>query len=242
MLLIPVIELRAGRCVHTLAGAKAAGDDPVRVALHWVQAGARRLHLVDRDSEGDGRPVNAACVREIVAACDGVPLQVAAAIRTEDNAAAYFDAGVDYLVLATRALSAPHLVNNLCLEYPGHIIVSLDIRNGRLAAEGWSKHANHDVQAVAEHFQREGVAAVICNAVKDGQHTSAGSELAVSLARAVTIPVIAADGLASLEQLRQLCAAGGAAALEGAMLGQALYAGTLDFGKARELADSLSQT
>ncbi|MGH8371476.1 MAG: HisA/HisF-related TIM barrel protein [Gammaproteobacteria bacterium] len=241
MLLIPVIELKQGKCTHTPPGAKITGDDPVQVARHWLQAGARRLHLVDTDSEVGGKPANVASVRDIVAACDGVPVQVAAGIRTEDNAEVYFDAGAEFLVLGPRAVSAPHLVNDLCMEYPGHIMVSLDIRDGRLVAEGWSKHANHDVVAAAEHFQREGVAAVVCNSVKDSARAHPEPDAAVSLAQAVTISVFAADGIVSLDQIKRLCSNGGGA-LSGVILGQTLYAGKLDFGKAQKLADSLLQS
>jgi phosphoribosylformimino-5-aminoimidazole carboxamide ribotide isomerase len=238
MLLIPVIELKHGKCTQTPPGTKLTGDDPVQVARHWLQAGARRLHLVDVDSDASGKPANAASVRDIVAACDGVPVQVAAGIRTEDNAEAYFEAGAEFLVLGPRAVSAPHLVNDLCMEYPGHIMVSLDIRDGRLVAEGWSKHANHDVVAAAEHFQREGVAAVVCNSVKDTVDAHADPAAAVTLAQAVAISVFAADGIVSLDQIKRLCADGGAA-LSGVILGRALYTGKLDFGKAQQLADSL---
>ncbi|HET7396789.1 MAG TPA: HisA/HisF-related TIM barrel protein [Gammaproteobacteria bacterium] len=241
MLLIPIIELKQGKCAQPLSGMKTAGDDPVRVARHWLAAGARRLHLVDLDSDAGGKPVNAASVADIVAACDGVPVQVAAGIRSEENAEAYFNAGAEFLVLGTRAVSAPHLVNDLCMEYPGHIMVSLDIRDGRLAAEGWSKHANHDVVGVAEHFHREGVAAVVCNSMKDANAVHADPDAAVTLAHAVAIPVIVADGLASLDQIKRLCSDGGGA-LGGAMLGRALYAGKLDFDKAQKLADSLSES
>ncbi|HEX6549991.1 MAG TPA: HisA/HisF-related TIM barrel protein [Gammaproteobacteria bacterium] len=241
MLLIPVIELKHGKCTRSLPGVKSAGDDPVQVARHWLQAGARRLHIVDLDSEAGGKPANAASVRDIVAACDGIPAQVAAGIRSEDNAEAYFNAGAEYLVLGPRAVSAPHLVNDLCLEYPGHIMVSLDIRDGRLVAEGWSKHANHDVVAVAEHFQREGVAAVVCNAVKNTADAAVDPDAALQLAQVVALPVIVADGLATLDQIKRLGADAGAA-LSGALVGEALYSGKLDFGKAQRLADSLSQS
>lgn len=235
MLLIPVIVLRHGKSAWSLPGAQAGHDDPVRIARHWLEAGAQRLHLLDEDNEAGGKSANAACVRDIVAACDGMPVQLAAGVRSEDHAAVYFDAGIEYLVLATRALSAPHLVNNLCLEYPGHIIVSLDIRDGRLAAEGWSKHANHDMRDVAGHFHQEGVTAVICNALRETPSTGTDPDVAVTLAREVAVPVIAADGLATLAQLKRLCAADGGA-LAGAMLGEALYGGKLDFGKAAKLA------
>lgn len=238
MLLIPVIELKNGKCTQVPPGLKLAESDPVQLAEHWLEAGARRLHVVDADSEPGGKPANAALLREIVTACDGIAVQVAAGIRSEEHAEAYFNAGADFLVLGSRAVSSPHLVNDLCLEYPGHIIVTLDIRAGRLLADGWSKRANHDVIAAAEHFQREGVAAIICNSVNAATDTEADPAAAAALAQEVAIPVIAADGLASLDQLKQLCGADGAT-LNGAILGQALYAGRLDFAKAQKLADSL---
>lgn len=241
MLLIPVIELKNGKCAQTPPGLKTADPDPVQVAEHWLEAGARRLHLIDGDSNASGKPANAAGVRDIVAACSGIEIQVAAGIRSEEQAEAYFNAGADFLVLGSRAVSAPHLVNDLCLEYPGHIIVSIDIRDGKLLAEGWSKHANHDVIAAAEHFQREGVAAMVCNSVKTATDTLADPDVAEALAQDVAIPVIAADGLSSLDQIKKLCSGDGAA-LSGAILGQALYAGRLDLAKARKLADSLSST
>lgn len=239
MLLIPVIELKNGKCTQTPPALKTADPDPVQVAEHWVQAGARRLHVIDTDTDSgvSGKPANAAGIRDIVAACGGIEVQVAAGIRSEEQAEAYFNAGANFLVLVSRAVSAPHLVNDLCLEYPGHIIVSLDIRDRKLLAEGWSKHANHDVIAAAEHFQREGVAAMVCNSVTEAADTQADPDAAEALAQEVAIPVIAADGLASLDQIKKLCSGDGPS-LKGAILGQALYAGRLDFAKAQKLADS----
>ncbi|HET7921942.1 MAG TPA: HisA/HisF-related TIM barrel protein [Gammaproteobacteria bacterium] len=238
MQLIPVIELEAGKCRQRLPGVKTGADDPVRTAQHWHAAGARRLHVVDTDSAGNGKSPNLACLRDMIAACDGANFQIAAGIRSEEHAGDYFDAGAEFLVLGTRALSAAHLVNDLCLEYPGHIMVNLDIRDGRLAAEGWSKHANHDIEAVLDTFHREGVAAAICNAMNATVRTDAHP--AVALARTAALPVIAADNLASLAQLETLCREADGA-LYGTLLGTALYAGKLDFAGALKLADVSAQ-
>ena len=244
MLLIPAIELKSGKCVlpHSARAREvmAYTGDPVAVARQWVKAGARRLHVVDMDGAQSGKPANAAAIHAIVTACPGVPVQVSGGIRSDEMVASYFEAGVSYVVLGTKAVTAPHFVNDLCFEYPGHIIVGLDARDGRVAAEGWSKLANHDVLDAAEHFQREGAAAILYNDFgsndnADGLHVKA----TLALAHAITIPVITAGEMASLLAVKKLCEAGGGV-LEGAILGRALYEGRLDFAKAQELADSLS--
>src|SRR5215469_3311882 len=165
MLLIPSMELKGGKCVRTKPGkpneSVAYADDPVALARQWVKAGARRLHLTDLDSLASGKPACVPLAKQILAACPGVPLQVGGGMRSEEQVLPYIEAGVDFVVLGTRAATAQHLVNDLCLEYPGHIIVSLDAKGDKVAAEGWSKMADTDVTEVAEHFQREGVAAII---------------------------------------------------------------------------------
>src|SRR5579859_1754649 len=148
MLLIPSMELKGGKCVRHKPGktneTTPYADDPVALARRWVKAGARRLHLTDLDSLSSGKPAHAALAREIVAACPGVPVQVGGGMRSEETVIPYIEAGVDFVVLSTRAATAQHLVNDLCLEYPGHIIVSLEAKDGKVAAEGWSKLADTD--------------------------------------------------------------------------------------------------
>ncbi|HEV2110436.1 MAG TPA: HisA/HisF-related TIM barrel protein [Gammaproteobacteria bacterium] len=244
MLLIPSMELKGGKCVRLKPGKSgettAYADDPVALAKQWVKAGARRLHLADLDSMVSGKPAHAAVVREIVAACPGVQLQVGGGMRSEETVLPYIEAGVDFVVLGTRAATAQHLVNDLCLEYPGHIIVSLDAKAGRVAAEGWSKLADTDVTEVAEHFQREGVAAIVYTPVGDGAPGGAGMQAAAEVARALAIPVIAAGTLASLEDVRTLCKTTGGDLL-GAIVGDGLNGGALDLTQAQKLADTLSK-
>lgn len=243
MLLIPSMELKGGKCVRRTPGkpneTTPYADDPVALARQWVKAGARRLHLSDLDSLTSGKPGHTALARQIVAACPGVPVQVGGGMRSEETVLPYIEAGVDFVVLGTRAATAQHLVNDLCLEYPGHIIVSLEAKAGKVAAEGWSKLADTDVAEAAEHFQREGVAAIVYTPVGDGAPDGAGMQAAAEVARAIAIPVIAAGSLASLEDVRTLCKTTGGDLL-GAIVGDGLNGGALDLTQAQKLADTLS--
>lgn len=243
MLLIPSMELKGGKCVRMKPGkvneTAVYAEDPVALARQWVKAGARRLHLNDLDSFASGKPAHTALVREIVAACSGVQLQVGGGMRTEETVLPYIEAGADFVVLSTRAATAPHLVNDLCLEYPGHIIVSLDAKDGKVAAGGWSKLADTAVTGVAEHFQREGVAAIVYAPVGDGAPGGAGMRAAAEVARAIAIPVIAAGSIGTLEDVRTLCQATGSDLL-GIIVGDGLNGGALDLAQAQKLADSLT--
>ena len=213
MLLIPSLELKGGKCVRKPSGKAQAkhesvADDPVAQAQKWVKAGARRLQVTDLDSLAGGKAAQAALVQRIVAACPGVKVQVAGGMKSEEAVLAYIEAGADFVVLGMRALTAAHLVNDLCLEYPGHIVVALDVKEGRVATEGgWSKLANTDLAEAAEHFQREGVAAIVYCA-QGGDHQ--GSIVAAAaLGRTIATPVIAAGGIATLDDVRKAAAEAG---------------------------------
>jgi len=240
MLLIPAIEIKDGKCTPATAvhgrGKTIPLDNPVAVAQHWAAAGARRLQVVDIDSAQSGKPANAAVIRGIVNACPGVPIQISGGMRSDANVENYFDAGADYLILGTKAASTPHFINNLCLEYPGHILVELDTKDGKVNTEGWSKLADHDVLEVAEHFQREGVAGILYSDKQVGRTRDFKVTAALSLARALTIPIFLANGPSSLEDIRQLCKAG-----SGSLAGAVLFVQTLDFAKAQKHADTLPE-
>ena len=245
MLLIPSLELKGGKCVRKPAGAAAGkaalpvayADDPAAEAAKWVKAGARRLQVVDLDSLTFGKPVHAPVVQRIVAACPGVPVQVAGGMRSEEAVLAYIEAGADFVVLGMRALTSAHFVNDLCLEYPGHIVVALDVKDGKVATEGgWSKHAHADVPQAAEHFQREGVAAIVYCTV--GADSKAYVESAAALGRAIATPVIAAGGVEKLDDVKGLCTIAGED-LYGVIVSDALHNG-FDFAAAQKLADSLA--
>ena len=142
MLLIPAIDLKDGKCVRLRQGrmedSTVFSDDPVAMAARWVEAGARRLHLVDLNGAFAGQPVNAQVVRRIAEAIPELPVQVGGGIRDEKTVETYLDAGVRFVIIGTQAVQDPHFVSDLCLEYPGHIIVGLDAKDGRVAINGLS--------------------------------------------------------------------------------------------------------
>lgn len=245
MLLIPAIDLKDGHCVRLRQGRMedntVFSEDPVAMAERWVKAGARRLHLVDLDGAIEGRPVNADVIHRIAEAFPDIPIQVGGGIRDDDTIQSYLDAGVSYAIIGTSAVNEPHFVADVCLEFPGHIIVGLDAKDGKVAIDGWSKLSHHDVIDLAQHFEKDGVEAIIYTDIsRDGMMSGVNVEATVALARAITIPVIASGGIAGEEDIRALCAVAGEGIL-GAVLGRALYEGALDFAAAQTLSDELTQ-
>lgn len=243
MLLIPAIDIKDGKCVRLRQGdmndSTVYGDDPVAMAEKWVSAGARRLHIVDLDGASSGKPENADIVHSIVEANPGVPVQVGGGIRDEDTIQAYLDAGVSYVIIGTRAVSTPHFVSDVCLEFPGHIIVGLDARDGKLATEGWSKLSHHDAFDMARRFENEGVAAIIYTDIgRDGMMSSVNVESTVALCQEIAIPVFASGGISSLDDIRALCEVADEG-IHGAITGRAIYEGAVDFAEAQALADQL---
>jgi len=244
MLVIPAIDLKDGRCVRLRQGrmedATVFGEDPVAVAQRWVDAGARRLHMVDLNGAFEGRPVNAQAVHAVAEALADLPIQIGGGIRDEDTVQAYLNAGVQYVIIGTKAVSAPHFVNDLCLEFPGHIIVGLDARDGKVAIDGWSKLSNHSVIDIAQRFEQDGVEAIVFTDIgRDGMLSGVNVESTVELARAIHIPVIASGGITSLEDIRALSMVSDEGIM-GAITGRALYEGTLDLAEAQRLADEIT--
>ena len=157
MLLIPAIDIKNGKCVRLSQGRMSDetiyADDPVAVAERWVTAGARRLHIVDLDGAVDGKPVNADIIHNIAEAYPDIPIQVGGGIRDEDTIQTYLDVGVSFVIIGTRAVTTPHFVSDVCLEFPGHIIVGLDAKDGKLDTNGWSKLSHHDVIDIALRYR-----------------------------------------------------------------------------------------
>lgn len=241
MLLIPAIDLKDGRCVRLRQGRMedetVFSDDPLEVAQRWVDAGAKRLHMVDLNGAFAGKPVNAAAIHRIAEAFPDLPIQVGGGIRDEDTVQAYLEAGVSYVIIGTRAVSAPHFINDLCLEFPGHIIVGLDARDGKVAIDGWSKMSNHDVVKVAQRFERDGVEAIVYTDIgRDGMMKGVNVDATVSLASKITIPVIASGGVSSMDDVKALCEVQDEGIM-GAIIGRALYEGTIDLEEAQKVVE-----
>lgn len=233
MLLIPAIDLKDGKCVRLRQGRMeddtVFSADPVAMAERWVEAGAERLHLVDLNGAISGRPVNAEVIHRIVEAFPGLSIQVGGGIRDDDTIQSYLEAGVNYVIIGTSAVNEPHFVADVCLEFPGHIIVGLDARDGKVAIDGWSKLSHHDVIDLAQHFERDGVEAIIYTDIsRDGMMQGVNIDATVKLARSVTIPIIASGGVSSYADIEALKAVANEG-IVGAIIGRALYEGTLDF-------------
>lgn len=243
MLLIPAIDLKDGKCVRLRQGrmedSTVFSDDPVAMAARWVEAGARRLHLVDLNGAFEGRPMNRDVVHAIAAAFPDLSIQVGGGIRDEDTVQAYLDAGVQYVIIGTKAVNHPGFIGDLCAEFPGHVIVGLDAKEGKVAMDGWSKLSKHDVIDLAQHFEQDGVSAIIYTDIgRDGMMSGCNVEATVKLARAVTIPIIASGGITNLDDIRALCAVADEG-ITGAITGRAIYEGSLDFAEGQRLADEL---
>ena len=243
MLLIPAIDLKDGNCVRLRQGrmddVTVFSEDPLQMASKWVSEGARRLHIIDLDGAATGTPVNAEVIKTIADTYPELPIQVGGGIRDADSVQVYLEAGVQYAIIGTKAVSAPHFVNDMCLEFPGHIIVGLDAKEGKVAIDGWSKLSNHDVVDLAKRFEQDGVAAIVYTDIsRDGMMAGVNTEATVKLAQAVNVPVIAAGGVSTLEDIRALCAQE-EEGIEGVIIGRALYEGTIDFHAAQALADGV---
>jgi len=244
MLLIPAIDLKDGKCVRLRQGrmddVTVFSDDPVAVAGQWFDAGARRLHLVDLDGALRGEPVNTAIIREIAHSFPDMDVQVGGGIRDEDAVQAYLDADVTWVIIGTRAVSSPHFVNDVCVEFPGRIIVGLDAKDGKVAIDGWSKMSNHSVDDMARRLEDDGVSAIVFTDIsRDGMMQGFNVESTVALARNVSVPVIASGGVSSIDDVKRLCEVA-EEGIDGAIIGRALYEKTLDLAEAQKLADELT--
>jgi phosphoribosylformimino-5-aminoimidazole carboxamide ribotide isomerase len=246
MLLIPAIDLKDGHCVRLKQGdmekVTVFSDDPAAQALKWLEAGARRLHLVDLNGAVAGKPKNESAVKAIIRAVgDEIPIQLGGGIRDLDTIERYLDDGLSYIIIGTAAVKNPGFLHDACSAFPGQIIVGLDARDGKVATDGWSKLTGHDVVDLAKKFQDYGVEGVIYTDIgRDGMLSGVNVEATVRLAQALTIPVIASGGVASLKDVEALCAVEHEG-IEAAICGRAIYEGQLDFAQAQELADELSQ-
>lgn len=241
MLLIPAIDLKDGRCVRLRQGRMDEetifSEDPVRMAKRWVDAGARRLHLVDLNGAFDGKPVNAAVIRAIAARYPELPIQVGGGIRDEATIAAYLNTGISYCIIGTQAVKEPEFVTRACQAFPGHIIVGLDAKEGRIAIKGWTELTEHPVIDLAQRFEADGVSAVVYTDIgRDGMLVGPNVQATRALAEAISIPVIASGGITDLDDVRALWAVT-ASGVTAAITGLAIYEGTLDFAAGQGVAD-----
>jgi phosphoribosylformimino-5-aminoimidazole carboxamide ribotide isomerase len=241
MQIIPAIDIKDGHCVRLKQGDMQSvtvfSEDPAAMARHWMDLGAERLHLVDLNGAVAGIPKNEMSIREVVSVIgDEIPVQLGGGIRDLDTIERYLDDGITYVIIGTAAVKNPGFLHDACGAFPGHIMVGLDARDGKVATDGWSKMTGHDVIDLAHKFEDYGVEAIIYTDIgRDGMLSGVNIDATVKLARAVNIPVYASGGLHSIDNIKAL-AQYEAEGIAGAIAGRAIYEGTLDFKDALKAA------
>lgn len=245
MLLIPAIDLKDGHCVRLIQGdmdqSTTFGEDPAAMAAKWLDAGARRLHLVDLNGAFAGQPKNLSAIKSILKEVNGeIPVQLGGGIRDLDTIERYIDLGIEYLIIGTAAVKNPGFLQDACSAFPGHIIVGLDAKDGKIAIDGWSKLTGQDVIETAKRFEGWGVESIIYTDIgRDGMLTGINIDATVKLAQSLKIPVIASGGLAGMTDIEALCKVQDEG-VEGVICGRAIYTGDLDFADGQERADELT--
>ncbi len=231
MILYPAIDLKDGQCVRVVHGdfatATVFNDDPAAQAEAWAKAGFEWLHVVDLNGSAEGRAVNDKAVEAILHAVS-IPVQLGGGIRSLADIGAWIEQGVSRVILGTVAVRDPELVKTAAREWPEQVAVSVDVRKGQVAVQGWTENSGLDALSVARRFEDAGVSALIVTDIdRDGALMGFNVEVFGQIADAVSIPVIAAGGLASVADIENLRARAGTP-IAGAVLGRALYAGTID--------------
>ena len=245
MLLIPAIDLKDGHCVRLKQGdmeqSTTFGEDPAAMARRWVDAGARRLHLVDLNGAFAGKPKNFAAIQAILKEVGSdIPVQLGGGIRDLDTIEKYLESGLRYVIIGTAAVKNPGFLKDACTAFGGHIIVGLDAKDGKVATDGWSKLTGHEVADLGKKFQDWGVESIIYTDIgRDGMLSGINIDATVKLAQALTIPVIASGGLGCMADIEQLCAVE-KEGVQGVICGRAIYSGDLDFAAAQARADELN--
>ena len=249
MLLIPAIDLKSGECVRLRQGrmeeTTVFSSDPAAVAMRWVSAGARRLHVVDLEGAFAGAPRNAAAVRAVLESAGDVEVEVSGGIRELATVEDLVTAGADYVVLGSGAVSNPEFVREAAREFPQQIILGLDARDGLVAVEGWAEVTALTVHELLRRFGDTEIAAVVYTDIgRDGMMGGLNVEATVQVAEQSPFPVVASGGVRTLDDLELLARTDAAkrGLFLGAISGRALYEGTLDFEAGQKLLDSLARS
>lgn len=242
MLIIPAIDLKDGQCVRLRQGvmedSTVFSDDPVAMARRWVDAGCRRLHLVDLNGAFAGEPVNGEVVTAIAREYPNLPIQIGGGIRELDTIEHYVRAGVSYVIIGTKAVKEPAFVGEACAAFPGKVIVGLDAKEGLVATDGWAEVSDVKATELAQRFQADGVSAIVYTDIaRDGMMQGVNVDATLAMAGASSIPVIASGGITNLDDIRALAAVAEGGII-GAITGRAIYEGTLDVAEAQRLCDA----
>jgi phosphoribosylformimino-5-aminoimidazole carboxamide ribotide isomerase len=243
MLIIPAIDLKDGQCVRLRQGemddSTVFSDDPVATAQRWVDAGCRRLHLVDLNGAFAGTPINGDAVTAIAARFPDLPIQIGGGVRDLQTIEFYLAAGVRYVIIGTQAVKQPTFVAQACAEFPDRIIVGLDARDGRVATDGWAEVSALRATDLARRFANDGVSSIVYTDIaRDGMMQGVNVEATLDVAQAGGIPVIASGGITNMRDIRALAAVE-SSGIVGAITGRAIYEGSLDLSEAQRYCDEL---
>lgn len=235
----PAIDLRGGKCVRLKQGdygrETVFGEDPAAMAQHWCQQGARRMHLVDLDGARDGRPGNLESVRAILAAAK-IPCELGGGIRNEETIEELLDLGLTRLVVGTLALKEPDWFRQMCMRFPGRLVLGIDARGGRVATDGWLQTSDVPAVDMARQFAESPLAAIVYTDIAtDGMLTGPNVAAMAEMQAAVSVPVVASGGVSRRDDVVRLAEAG----LAGCIIGRALYEGTVTLPEALAAAGDM---
>ncbi|NQT18679.1 MAG: 1-(5-phosphoribosyl)-5-[(5-phosphoribosylamino)methylideneamino]imidazole-4-carboxamide isomerase [Planctomycetes bacterium] len=238
MIIIPAIDLKAGRCVRLVQGEKnretVYSHTPAAVARKWQAAGAEIIHVVDLDGAFTGKPHNLDAVAAILEAVS-IPVELGGGLRTDTDVDAVIELGIARAIIGTKAIDSPDWIGSLCKRHPGKIAAGIDARNGIVAVEGWVEDSGVKATDLAGKMAALGVCAIIFTDIaRDGMLTGPNLTATQSLAASVSVPVIASGGVTSLDDIRHLRDIG----ISAAIIGKALYTGAIDLAQAIRLAKS----
>lgn len=238
MIIFPAVDIKGGQAVRLKQGKAdqetVFSSDPVAMAKKWQEQGGKWLHVIDLDGAFSGEPVNRELIKNICSSVD-MPVQLGGGIRDLETAKAYLDAGVSRLIIGTIALTEPELFGSICKAFPGKIGVSLDAEGGVLKTKGWVEDSGLTIYDVLPRMEEQGVAFIIYTDIdRDGMQTGVNLPALTKLAQTSSVPVIAAGGVATLDDIKALYPLTKEANLEGAISGKAIYTGTLDLKEASD--------
>jgi len=236
MLIIPAIDIKNGQAVRLRQGRAedetVYGADPVAMACRWQAEGGQYLHVVDLDGAFEGRPVNAGLIRKIVSEVT-IPVEVGGGIRTYKDVEDYLEAGVDRVIIGTRAVESPFWLRVLCDRFPKRVAVGVDARDGKVAVKGWKLTTEMTAVELIGHLENYGIAALIYTDIsKDGMLAGPNFESIAAVQEQTKIPLVASGGVSKIEHVKRLAQMG----VYAAIIGKALYTGDIDLAAAVEAA------
>jgi len=235
MIIIPAIDLKAGKCVRLRQGrmelATVFNDNPVDQAMTWENTGAKRIHIVDLDGSVAGLPRNANIILEIAKKIN-IPIQVGGGIRDMETIEFYLSNGVSSVILGTAALQNEKIVRDAGKVFPGKIILGIDAFEGNVAIRGWTQRTSQNAIELARRYENDSIKAIVYTDIKrDGMGTGVNIEATKELAKAVSIPVIASGGVATIADIEKLLAIDDCE-IYGVIIGRALYTGAISLEEA----------